>query len=120
MLDDPLPDGRWSEWTCLPPLEGPEGVRLSYQSTYDYFYNCNGLLTKDCRKPEIAVQLFDILAGAEGTLVQNYGQEGIDWAWCGSGDGYGVDHLPLFSGKPHPGTRPVAQLAAGCADLLQF
>lgn len=97
VLDEQLPDGSWSEWTCLAPLSGPEGLRLSYQSSYDYFYNCNGLITRDCRNPEIAAQLFDILAGAERTLVQNYGQEGIDWAWCGTEEGHGVDHAdPLY------------------------
>ncbi len=94
ILSEPLSDGRWSEWTCLPPLEGPDGTRLSYQSGYDYFYNCNGLLTRDCRYPEIAVQLFELLASAEGTLVQNYGKEGIDWVWCDPQEGEGIDHSP--------------------------
>ena len=91
-LSEPLPDGSWSEWTCLPPLEGPEGTRLSYQSAYNYFYNCNGLVTRDCSDPETAVQLFDFLASSEGTLVQNFGVEGIDWVWCTPGDGEGIDH----------------------------
>ena len=86
-----LPDGTWSEWVCLPPLEGPDGVRLSYQSTYDYFYNCNGLITRDCEHPWEAAQLFDLLASAEGTMVQNYGPEGIGWEWCDASVGSGIN-----------------------------
>ena len=91
-----LPSSAWSEWTCLPPLEGPDGTRFCYQSAYDYFYNCNGLLTRDCRSPEIAVQLFDFLAGSEGTLVQNYGREGVDWVWCAPGEGQGINGAPAL------------------------
>ena len=94
--DHPLENGSYSEWTCLPPLEGPDGTRLSYQSNYDYFYNCNGLLTRDCRYPGIAVQLFDLLASAEGTLVQNFGLEGIDWVWCAPDEGEGIAGSPAL------------------------
>ncbi|MBR1586491.1 MAG: hypothetical protein IJ662_13205 [Clostridia bacterium] len=94
LADQQLPGGAWSEWTCLPPLQGPDGTRLSYQSAYDYLYNCNGLLTRDCRYPEIAVQLFDLLASSEGTLVQNYGKEGVDWVWCDPVEGTGIDGAP--------------------------
>lgn len=91
-----LPNGAWSEWTCLPPLKGPDSTRLCYQSAYDYFYNCNGLLTRDCREPEIAVQLFDFLAGSEGTLVQNFGEEGVDWVWCAPDEGQGINGAPAL------------------------
>ena len=71
--------------------KGPDGVRLSYQSTYDYFYNCNGLITRDCEHPWEAAQLFDLLASAEGTMVQNYGPEGIGWEWCDTSVGSGIN-----------------------------
>lgn len=87
----------WSEWACLPPLAGPDGTRLSYQSSYDYFYNCNGLVTNACQYPEVAVQLFDLLASAEGTLVQNYGREHYEWDWCDGTEGKGLDgKAPLY------------------------
>lgn len=91
--DAPLPDGGWSNWLCLPPLEGPGGVRLSYQSTYDYFYNCNGLVTRDCKYPKEAVQLFDLLSSTEGTLVQSYGKEGLDWFWCRDDNSSGLNNV---------------------------
>ncbi|MBR3105696.1 MAG: hypothetical protein IKH30_00775 [Clostridia bacterium] len=94
--DHVLDNGTYSEWVCLPPLAGPDGTRMSYQSGYDYFYNCNGLLTRDCRYPDIAIQLFDLLASSEGTLVQNFGQEGIDWVWCEADDGMGIDDSPAI------------------------
>ena len=94
--DHMLENGAYSEWTCLKPLLGPDGLRMSYQSGYDYFYNCNGLLTSSCRYPEIAIQLFDLLASAEGTLVQNFGQEGIDWVWCEANEGKGINDSPAL------------------------
>ena len=99
--EEPWPDGRWSEWTCLPPLAGPDGTRLSYQSAYDYFYNCNGLVTRACRDVETAVQLFDLLSSAEGTLVQNFGQEGKYWDWCAPDQGVGINgSIPLYQLHP--------------------
>lgn len=86
----------WSLWTCLLPLQGPDGLRLSYQSNYDYFYNCNGLVTKDCQYPEAAVQLFDLLCSTEGTLVQGHGPEGVSWSYCENGEGYGLDGSPAL------------------------
>lgn len=86
----------WSHWTCLLPLKGPDGFQLSYQSNYDYFYNCNGLVTRDCAYPEAAVQLFDLLCSTEGTLVQSYGEEGISWSYCENGEGYGLDSEPAL------------------------
>lgn len=89
--DHMLEDGSFTQWACLPPLKGPDGTRMSYLSAYDYFQNCNGLITKDCRFPEIAAHLFDLLASSEGTLVQSYGAEGTGWVWCGPEDGSGID-----------------------------
>ena len=87
----------WRDWTCLPPLQGPEGVRLCYQSDYDYFYNCNGLITCDCENPEAAIHLFDLLSSTEGTLVQGYGQQDVNWAYCDASDGVSIgDGAPLY------------------------
>ncbi len=86
----------WLDWACLLPLQGPDGLQLTYQSDYDYFYNCNGLITRDCLYPEIAVQLFDLLCSAEGTLVQNFGQENILWSYCETDQGYGLDGSPAL------------------------
>lgn len=90
-------DNDWKDWTCLEPLEGPDGVRLTYQSDYDYFYNCNGLITRDCEYPEIAAQLFDLLCSTEGTLVQSYGKENVNWEYCSAEDGVTMnDTAPLY------------------------
>jgi putative aldouronate transport system substrate-binding protein len=87
----------WKNWTCLPPLAGPDGTQLSYQSDYDYFYNCNGLVTRDCAYPEIAVQLFDLLSSTEGTLVQSYGTENVNWTYRDAQDGEAMnDTVPLY------------------------
>jgi putative aldouronate transport system substrate-binding protein len=94
-----ISDGKddWKDWTCLLPLAGPDGTQLCYQSNYDYFYNCNGLVTRDCAYPEVAVQLFDLLSSTEGTLVQSYGEEGINWTYANEDDGEAMnDTVPLY------------------------
>lgn len=89
---------RWQDWTLLPPLEGPDGVRLSYQQNYDYFYNCNGLISRDCAYPEIAVRLFDLLFSTEGTLVQNHGMEHVNWDYCNADAGKALDgSAPVYT-----------------------
>lgn len=71
--------GLWEDWTLLPPLQGPDGVQLAYTQLNSYFGSCVGLVSSDCEYPEVAVQLFDLLSGFEGTLVQGLGIEGINW-----------------------------------------
>lgn len=108
--DEPRADGTWTDWVCLPPLMGPYGTRMSYQSNYDYFYNCNGLITRDCRDPETAVQLFDFLASSEGNLVQNYGIEGVNWAWTTKASAAAAAvHLQILLGQRRGGS--IRQLA---------
>lgn len=87
-----LPDGTWTEWRILPPLKGPDGTRMSFASGYDYFGCCNGLITRNCKNPELAIKLFELLASEEGTLVQNYGQKGVSWDWVN--EGTGIDGSP--------------------------
>lgn len=105
-------DGEETDWICLPPLAGPDGTRMSYISAYDYFYNCNGLVTKVCAHPREAVQLFDLMASAEGTMVQNYGREGYNWFWCEENEGFGIDGVPAlyrydYQSQSESGDRPV-------------
>ena len=78
-------EGDWQDWTLLPPLEGPEGVQYAYTGLNTYYNSCCGVVSVDCEHPEIAVQLFDLLASEEGTNVQSFGIEGIQWRWTNEG-----------------------------------
>lgn len=73
--------GEWQNWTLLPPLKGPAGVQYAFTGLDSYYGNSIGLVSSDCEYPEIAVQLFDLLASEEGNRVQNSGVEGISWKW---------------------------------------
>ncbi len=78
-------EGAWQNWTLLPPLKGPDGVQYAYTSLSSYFGSCIGLVSETCEYPEIAVQVFDLLASDEGTRVTGSGVEGINWEWVSEG-----------------------------------
>jgi putative aldouronate transport system substrate-binding protein len=78
-------DGSWSDWVCIVPVEGPDGVRLAARSNISYFASCSGVISKNCEYPEIVVALFDWLASKEGSLTQEYGPEGVTWDFVDEG-----------------------------------
>lgn len=81
--------GLWEDWQVFEPVEGPEGVRLSCRGIYNYFANAQGIVTKNCKYPEIAVALYDFLTTQEASLVQAWGPEGVGWRY--NSDGIGLD-----------------------------
>lgn len=79
--------GAWEDWEVFEPIEGPGGVRLAAKGQYNYFANAIGILSQNCKYPEIAVALFDFLATEEATLVQSWGPEGVGWEYNSEGVG---------------------------------
>lgn len=77
--------GKWQDWTILEPVAGPDGVRLAAKSLTDYYGSCLGVVSANCKYPEIAVALFDFLASEEGTLVQSFGPQGLTWDYVDEG-----------------------------------
>lgn len=77
--------GPYLDWTVLEPVKGPDGVQLSAYYPNDYFGTCNGVVSKDCKNPELAVKLFDLLASEEWTLTQQFGKQGIGWNYVSEG-----------------------------------
>lgn len=84
--------GLWEDWQVLEPVEGPEGVRLASRGLYFYFSEAQGIVTRNCKYPEIAVALYDFLTTEEATLVQSWGPEGVGWEY--NSDGVGLDGEP--------------------------
>lgn len=70
--------GRYKQYTLVPPLTGPAGVRSSgyykYKITKDVF-----VITKACKNPEVALKWVDFLYSQEGGWDTMYGPEGIGW-----------------------------------------
>ena len=107
-------EGDWQDWTLLPPLKGPDGVQYAYTGLNTYYNNCCGVVSADCQYPEIAVQLFDLLASPEGTNVQSYGIEGIQWRWTTEGSN-------LVGGTPvYEKLTPEHTLADGTIDFSAY
>ena len=82
-------DGDWINWTALEPVAGPDGVRLSTRDLNNYFGSALGILSANCRYPEIAIALFDFLASEEGTRVQSDGPKGFAWDYVTEGTSLG-------------------------------
>lgn len=82
-------DGDWINWTVLEPVAGPDGVRLAARDLNNYFGSALGILSANCRYPEIAIALFDFLASEEGTRVQSDGPKGFAWDYVTEGTSLG-------------------------------
>lgn len=76
-------DPIWSDYAVLPPLKGPDGVQFSYYHLPSFFGN--GYVSKNCKTPELAVQLFDYMTEPEMTLSQSYGPQGTAWDFVTEG-----------------------------------
>ena len=55
---------RYYEYTAIPPLEGPKGVRVSVND--EMGYTGNFVVTSACKYPDVAVKWVDWLYSAEG------------------------------------------------------
>lgn len=78
-------DGAWTNWIAGYPLKGPDGVQLSAFFADNYFHRGMGIVSSDCKHPEIAVALMDWLASDENSLIQTNGPKGICWDSASSG-----------------------------------
>lgn len=88
-------EGPWQDWAVLSPVEGPDGVRLSVMNLNNYFASCQGVVSANCKYPEIAVALFDFLCNTEPTIVQSNGPEGLGWNYTTEGVSLGGG-TPLY------------------------
>lgn len=68
---------RVTDMDVLPPLTGPEGKCFAqYGPTVpapQYF------ITKDCENPDLAFQIADYMFDKEMSMVQRFGEPGVDW-----------------------------------------
>jgi putative aldouronate transport system substrate-binding protein len=77
--------GRWLEYTPIPPLEGPTGLRQNPTTT-----NVTGsggfLITRANQYPEASFRLADLFLSWEGTTRSYYGIPGVDWDYVKDGE----------------------------------
>ena len=78
---------RWKEYTPIPPLKGPTGIRQNPTTT-----NVTGagrfLITKANKYPEASFRLEDLLMSWEGTTREYYGLPGVDWDYVKEGEDF--------------------------------
>lgn len=77
--------GPYQDWTVLEPVKGPEGVQLAAYYPTNYYQSCYGLVSADCKNPELAVKFFDLMASEEMTLISQNGPQGLAWDYVTEG-----------------------------------
>lgn len=68
---------RRQEYTVVPALTGPEGVR--YSCNLPVIPTAGAVITTDCENPLAAFLVCDYMCSKEMSISQRYGQEGVDW-----------------------------------------
>lgn len=80
--------GIWPSYVTVPPLKGPQGVRIG---AYDPYFKILGgggefIITKSAKQPEIAFEWADGMYEREVTMRSIFGDLGTDWRWGKPGE----------------------------------
>lgn len=71
----------FSDYVTIPPLEGPNGIRVAVSAADNTISRRCGITTT-CERPDIAIKWLDYWYSEEGRAwVINGGQEGVQWWW---------------------------------------
>ena len=72
-------DDRKQVFESIDPMIGPKGVQFA---RYNPTIPTSGMIvTTDCKNPEAAFKLGDLLARLDYTITNRWGQRGQDWDW---------------------------------------
>lgn len=70
-------DPRYKEYQIVAPLKGPDGVARSiYQPCVP---TASFVISKNCKHPEAAFRLGDLMCSEEMTIHARWGEKGVDW-----------------------------------------
>jgi putative aldouronate transport system substrate-binding protein len=69
---------RHKDYTAVPPLKGPKGVRLTGYYPFG-FYPGAFAITKTNKYPEASMRMIDWFYSKEGTLRSEVGRKGTEW-----------------------------------------
>ena len=69
--------GRFEEYTVIPPLEGPNGMRQT--SRYNHLVQPHFSITDKAKYPDIAIKYVDWLYSREGARSAGSGIKGVGW-----------------------------------------
>lgn len=89
---------KWEQYEPLPPLEGPDGQRVSAWNPYVGFQSGMTFISSNCKYPEVAFRLLDYLVSEEMTYRSALGIEGVHWVKAEEGE-KGLDGSPALYKK---------------------
>ena len=78
--------GLWAQYTTVPPLEGPGGVRFSGYNPYGAAAIGSFIITDKCADPALALKWADALGEIEATTRSIHGVKDTDWTWANEGE----------------------------------
>lgn len=81
--------GRWKEFITVPPLKGPGGHQTTKSNPVQGGISFN--ITNNCKYPEVAFRLGDLLYSQEVLLRMITGRPDIEWEWIEEGTGVSID-----------------------------
>jgi putative aldouronate transport system substrate-binding protein len=80
-------NGRFTEYSALPPLKGPNGVQLTGFFGGDVGIGLFAITNNASEEQKIkAIQIVNYLFSEEGSLNEMYGPEGVGWKKAKEGD----------------------------------
>ncbi|MDR0759444.1 MAG: extracellular solute-binding protein [Treponema sp.] len=69
-------DLKRGQYVPVPPLRGPGGRQSFYQPQLP---DIRMIITKNCKNPEAAFRLGDLMGGEEFSIITRFGEKGVDW-----------------------------------------
>lgn len=72
---------QWTDWEVILPLKRADGTqRIAARRAFNL--STRTFITSNCEEPEVAIKWLDYFYSEEGRAwANNYGQEGVHWAW---------------------------------------
>jgi len=77
---------RWLEYKTIPPLQGPQGLRVAPREAYHLVGTGSYLIMKESKHAEAAFRLADFLYNEETTLRSVIGRPGQEWVPAQDGE----------------------------------
>jgi putative aldouronate transport system substrate-binding protein len=69
-------DLKRGQYVPIPPLEGPAGRQSFYQPQLP---ELRMLITKNCKNPEAAFRLGDLMGSEKFSIINRFGEQDVDW-----------------------------------------
>jgi putative aldouronate transport system substrate-binding protein len=88
-------DAYITKFVTVPPLAGPDGVRVQPNSPYAPFGLGRFIITRAAKDPELALRWADGFYQQEVEMNAYYGPKGVGWDWAQPGD-VGINGKPAL------------------------